>query len=137
VRSRQEVRTFLALRGASADAIGRLLNVCEERGLLNDRACARLWAGQWARRGYAASVIHQRLHEKAIDAETIADAIKTIARASDDAARARLLVARHLGRRGSPPRSRLARTLASRGFDPDVIEQVLHESFGTSSDEQR
>lgn len=134
VRSRQDVRAYLERRGAPRQTITRVLDTCSARGLLDDRACARLWAEHWARRGYASTAISQRLTEKALDAAAIEHAVHAMARTSDDEARAKAVVAGHLGRRTvQPSRSRLARTLASRGFDPDVIERVLCEALDLPS----
>lgn len=134
VRSRQDVRAYLERRGAPRQTITRVLETCSDRGLLDDRACARLWAAHWARRGYAQSAIAQRLSEKALHATTIEDAINEVVRDSDDETRARAVAAQRLGRRTfRPSRSRLARTLAARGFDPDVIERVLCEAFDSPS----
>jgi SOS response regulatory protein OraA/RecX len=132
VRSRQEVQRFLERRGASASTIARILDICQARGVVDDRAYARLWAEHWARLGYARAAIHQRLAEKLVNATAIDHAINLVARDSDDEARARVVVARHL-RRGRPSRSRLARALASRGFEPDVIDRVLSEAFDSPS----
>ena len=136
VRSRQELQQYLKRRGVPAGTARQAVAACAARGLLDDRACARLWAEHWARRGYAGAAIYQRLMEKALDAAAIEQAIRTITRDSDDEARAQAFIARHLDRRTvRPSRSRLARTLASRGFDPDVIERVLCEAveFPSSS----
>jgi len=132
VHSRQEVLQYLKRLGVS-DGVGReVVAECADRGLVDDRACARLWAEHWAKLGYAQAAIHQRLTEKALHATAIEHAINLVTRDSDDEARARVVVARHLSR-GRPPRSRLARALASRGFDPDVIERVLDKAFDVPS----
>src|SRR3989338_7011177 len=112
VRSRQELQQYLKRRGVSVGTARQAVAACADRGLVDDRACARLWAEHWARRGYAGPPIYQRLMEKALDAAAIEHAVHAMARTSDDEARARAVVARNLGRRTvRPSRSRLARTL--------------------------
>ena len=132
VRSGHEVRTYLRRRGVAAETASRAVTALSTtRGVLDDRACARLWADQWARRGYASTAIRVKLSAKGLDDVTIDHAITQLQISSDDDARAREVVARYarsdVGRQG---RARMARTLASRGFDSDLIEQVLNESFG-------
>ena len=92
--------------------------------MVDDRACARLWAGQWARQGYAAAAIRQKLSTKGLETRVVDAAVATLDEAEDDRARARLLIDARL-RRGWAPRERLARWLAARGFDAEVIEHTL------------
>ena len=127
VRSTRDVLTYLERRGASRQITARILAECRALGLLNDRAAARLWAEQWARRGYAAAAIRLKLQAKGFDTQISDEAAARAGSASDDEARARLLVASSLRRQSSRPGrvQRLARVLASRGFDPDLIERVL------------
>ena len=130
VRSTQEVLNYLHRRGVAPRLARRVIGEARARGVLDDHACARLWAEHWARRGYAWSAIRLRLCAKGLDEDAIEQAANQQERASDDDARARLVVARQR-RHGAGPRqrSRLARTLTARGFDTDLIQQVLDESF--------
>lgn len=141
VRSSQEVRAYLTRREVPSSTIARVLTACGARGLLDDRACARLWVEHWMRRGYAVAAIRERLAVKGLDDQTINEVLHPVAHASSDATRAREVVARRLrGGADARQRSRLARTLASRGFDSDVIERVLGASVGhpaPSPDDQR
>ena len=133
VRSTREARAYLRRLGLPEPDVERLIAASRERGLLDDRLAARLWAEQWARAGFAAAAIRHKLTTKGFDAHAIADAAKRAALLCDDEARARLVLARHTRRAsGAAARSRLTRALASRGFDPDVIERVLRESFGST-----
>src|SRR3990167_8099797 len=61
VRSVDAARIYLLERGISPRDAEQALKVCQQRGLLDDRVGARLWAEQWARRGYAWAAIQQRL----------------------------------------------------------------------------
>ena len=127
VRSTRDVLTYLERRGASPNTAARILADCQALGLLDDRAAARLWADQWARRGYASAAIRLKLQAKGFDARVSDEAAARVGPASDDEARARFVVTSVLRRQSSRPgrAQRLARVLASRGFDPELIERVL------------
>ena len=129
VRSTDDVLTYLRRRGVSAGRAARLVAEYQARGWLDDRAAARLWAEHWARAGFASAAVRLKLSAKGFDARTITDVANQVVPPSDDEARARLLAARSARRStGRLARSRLARTLASRGFDSDLIERILDES---------
>ena len=130
VRSTRDVLQYLSRRGLSLQRAASLVGTYQAQGLLDDRAAARLWADHWARQHYADSAIRLKLLAKGFD-EPLAR--NTIARltcdADDDEERARRLLAQHLRRSSRRPiPSRLARLLASRGFDSELIERVLRIS---------
>ena len=120
VCSGQELLAYLARRGVAATAARRAY------GLVDDRACARLWADEWARQGYAWSAIRERLSARGLPADAVSAAARIVGGPSGDAARAQRLVARVRKRRPGAP-ARLARQLAARGFDAELIERVLGE----------
>ena len=131
VRSTRDVTIYLRRRGVAAGTINRAIAALRTRGLVDDDACARLWAEQWARRGYAADAIRAKLAAKGLNDVTIYHAFAQLRITADDDTRAREVAARFLRpATGGRKRARLARTLASRGFDSDQIEQVLNESLG-------
>ena len=66
VRSTHDVRSYLVRHGVSSEAAGEVVQTLRQRGGLNDETCARLWAEQWARRGYAWSVIRHKLEAKGL-----------------------------------------------------------------------
>ena len=158
VRSGEELRAHLRERGVNDSLIQSAVERCGREGLLDDRACATLWAVRLADQGYAASTIRERLLAKGLHATLLHGILASLHTASD-ADRARLLVRDRLrsldanlktlaqdrseratrveGRRGArcDPRlrRRLARLLAQRGFDPDLIDQILNESLGAPS----
>ena len=133
VRSTQEALTYLRRHGVSVNRAERLVSAYHAQGWLDDRASARLWAEQWARRGYATATIRLKLSAKGFDERLIDETIQQRCPASDDEARARAVLAQHMRRHTArPARARLARALASRGFDSDVIERILNESLGPS-----
>ena len=128
VHSKQEISAYLQRRGIQTTVAQRVMAEARANGLINDDACAKLWAEHWARRGYAWSAIRLKLTAKGLSDEVIARAAKTLHMASADLLRARELVNHHLQRtttRNASPR--VWRLLTSRGFDQDVIEQVLTE----------
>lgn len=130
VRSTSEARDYLRHLGMRPSAIQRAVAACQVCGWLDDSACARLWASHWARQGYAWAAIRLKLLEKGLSETSIASATEAMdVTAAGDAERARQVLARHL-RRGAgsaPPRPRLARILASRGFDSETIDHLLRE----------
>ena len=144
VRSTQDVSTYLRRRGISAEATQQVVSEARARGWLDDRACARLWAEHWARQGYAWSAILEKLLAKGLERRVIDEAARDVGASTNDATRARAVAAattrriRSTSRPIHQQRARLARALAVRGFDSDIIEQVLSESLGfTPSDAER
>ena len=147
IRSTKEVRIYLRRRGLAGEAAAVALTECRARGLLDDTAGARLWSEHWARRGYAWAAIRLKLSAKGFDEQAITAAERIHGTQGQDEARARHAVtvycertSRRVGpslslgipRRGIPrPKAEgLARTLASRGFDSDLIERILHDAIG-------
>jgi SOS response regulatory protein OraA/RecX len=137
VRSTSEVRAYLKRRGLSVAIAQRIVADLVSRGALDDQACAKLWASHLARAGYAWVAIQRRLSAKGLDDETIGQVGRSAGIAPSDAERARQIVAERLRglqkshrTRGTAAKdlNRLARFLRSRGFDQDVIEQVLSEA---------
>ena len=141
VRSVHEALEYLSRRGITPRDAHQAVVEAQARGLLDDKVAARLWAEHWARRGYAWAMIRVKLREKGIDERTITELANRHDATEEDGAVARRLIEAFLRRSSDPPRrqrSSLARTLASRGFDSDLIEQVLNEAVGPiTSDAER
>ncbi len=139
--STSELRAYLRRHIVAERLIEPLIAEGTRSGWLDDRACTKLWALTLAERGYAWDAIREQLLTKGLDATLLERVLTSLRHVEDDAARARLVVASRLRGRAQPDRrlrTRLARLLAQRGFDPDLIEQVLHESCGsTPSDAER
>ena len=129
VRSTREVLRYLHRRGVPSNDATRLVRSYHRQGWLDDQIGVRLWAEQWARRGYAAAAIRVKLIDKGFDAHCIKETLNQFFPPTEDALRARAFLA-HRARHapGSASRTRLARLLAARGFEPDLIEQLLGES---------
>ena len=134
VRSTRELRAYLAARRVGSEAAERLIREYERSGALDDRACARLWAEQWARRQYAWNTIRERLITKGLPTDAIESAAQSVGHPAAERSRARALVARAARGGGRLAWSRLARTLASRGFDPELIDEVLRNALGPDPD---
>jgi len=126
VRSSRDVREYLSRLGA-APAAGRAAEAaCRDRGLIDDAAAAVLWAGQWARQGYARAAVRERLAVKGFDAGVIDRALGRPDPGAEVRRAAALIERRR--RRGRPGRAALARVLAAKGYDHDVIEQAVNRS---------
>ena len=127
VRSTVETLAHLRSRGISAATATRVIAACHAQSLLDDEACARLWAEHWARRGYAWAFIREHLAAKGLSEPVMARAARHVgAAAADDVARAQDALASRPRTGPAPlPRARLARRLAARGFDDDTIARVL------------
>jgi SOS response regulatory protein OraA/RecX len=123
VRSTQEALTYLRRLGVSPAAATQIVNDVRARGLLDDRACARLWADHWARAGYAESAVRAKLSAKGFGEAAIREAVEHLGLPASEEARARELAGTLLRR----PAGQVARRLASRGFSEDVIERVVRE----------
>lgn len=127
VRSTVETLAHLRSRGISAATATRVIAACHAQSLLDDEACARLWAEHWARRGYAWALIREKLSAKGLPNFAIDRAARHVgSTATADVARAQhALVSRTRVGLGPFQRTQLARRLAARGFDDETIERVL------------
>ena len=128
-RSRADVAAYLRRRGLSPTAALDVTRALQRCGAVDDRACAKLWMQRLADEGYAWPTIRERLRKKQLS-ERLIHELLTDARHEPDDRRLRAIATARLARLpASDPRRhrRLARYLASRGFDPDLITQVLAE----------
>lgn len=136
VRSIHELRAHLQASQVSDRTAASVIAACARQGLVDDRACAKLWAVKLADRGYAWAAVREQLLNKGLEPRVIAQVLAPLASREPDAARARLLLEREMDRgraaRGRTSRRRLharwARLLARRGFEPDLIAQVFADS---------
>lgn len=128
-RSRREVIAYLEKQGVPAQAQAALLAACEARGLIDDPAAARLCAQHWLDQGYAWAAVRERLRTKGFDDRTLHSLDAQGRFAGDEVSRAGRVAARLRGRSSAA----VARALASRGFDPDVVERVVSDTFGSST----
>ena len=127
VRSVHEVRAYLQQHGLTARLTARVIAAGVSRGLLDDQAAAALWVEHWARHGYAWAAIRAKLAAKGFDERVVAEAGRGSGVMQTDEARARAVVQRAATRTTSANRLRVARRLAGRGFDQDIIERILED----------
>jgi SOS response regulatory protein OraA/RecX len=125
VRSAHEVLAYLKRHQVSPRLLAHIVATCRAQGLVNDAACARLWAEEWARRGWAWGAIRGKLEAKGLPEEAIGTAEAQLGGEGGDRGRAQELIEQH-GSAHPEARARIARRLASRGFDPELIERLLH-----------
>ena len=130
-RSTDELRTYLRTKQVPPALIPPVVQHATEAGLLDDRACAILWATRLADQGYARQVIRQRLEAKGLAVSLVSRVLASRGGQDDEASRAREVVQRVLRRsptvRDLRTARRLTRLLAQRGFDSDLIDRVLAE----------
>ena len=124
VRSRSEVLAYLDRRGISPQTAARALEAASALGVVDDRACARLWCGHWARQGYAASAIEVKLKARLIGVSAIRQAIKALQNEQNDLTRAQTYL-NQVARTGRKTAKQLAHALSRRGFDEETIEQII------------
>ncbi len=130
-RSTAQLRAFLAARHLPASLTETLIARCTQEGLLDDAACAMLWARTLRERGYALTAIREQLMEKRLPAGAIERALASLRAEASDALWAVELVRQQRQRRGASAAAtpqRLARWLAAHGFDEDVIADALSGS---------
>ncbi|MBI3010331.1 MAG: RecX family transcriptional regulator [Candidatus Omnitrophica bacterium] len=130
VRSVEQVRCYLRQHGVNAAAARKVIADCRVRGLLDDAACAQLWAQNWARQGYGWAAIREKLKAKGLEDSSIACAENQLGGFEGEMERAEEWMRRYKWRnKGNAPlqRLRLANRLRSRGFDTDVVERLLGE----------
>lgn len=121
VCSRSEVLAYLRRRGLPPQTAARALEAAAALGVVDDRACARLWCSHWARQNYAAAAIEERLSAKGIGPAAIRQALADLKKEEGDRSRARRWI-RSQKRRSD---AQLLRALAARGFDEELIEELI------------
>jgi regulatory protein len=132
-RSRAQLETRLAIKGAPADVVAKVLDRFEQVGLVDDAEFARsLVRSKQAGRGLAGRALRQELRRSGVDDETAADALAAID-PDDELARAEALVAKRLpATRGLPTAkrvSRLAGMLARKGYPSALALQVVRAAL--------
>ena len=122
MRSRHELTQYLQRHEVRAHEIPRIVRECERRGILNDQACARLWAEHWMRAGFGWLAIRDKLSAKGLEESIVVDVEHRLGQDEEERARAWL----DSRSRGGFTTSR-ARQLIARGFDPDIVERIIPE----------
>lgn len=124
--SRAELACKLARQGAAPAQVAAVLDECAAQGLQSDARFAEALVASRVRRGQGALRIRRELAERGV-AEALIEAALAGAGA-DWCALAREVYRRKYGAEPAadwPERARRARFLGYRGFDADVIREVL------------
>jgi regulatory protein len=132
-RSRAQLETRLAAKGAPPDVAARVLDRFEEVGLIDDAEFARaLVRTKRATRGLGGRALRQELRRSGVDDETAAEALDEVD-PEDERATARALIAKRLpSTRGLPYEKRLARLsglLARKGYPSGLAYRVVREAL--------
>ena len=136
-RSSAELRAHLRQHGVPDAVQDSALAECARLGWIDDRACAALWADTFVERGFAWGRIREHLLAKGLDGELIARVLQPFAAQATDEHRASAWIHDRLrGRRLADPREqgRVARLLAARGFDHELIGRVIAAASDSPQD---
>ncbi len=120
-RTRAGMREKLQARGFPAEEIGAALARAIELGYLDDRRAAGALVQRQIERGSSRALLTLRLEEAGVEAPLVAELLAGVA---PDLELAQAAVARW-SRTQPPSAGRLARLLASRGFDEELIEALI------------
>jgi len=115
-RSAAELDARLAQRGVTESEREQALETLERIGYLDDERFARTRAEQLAARGSGNALIRHDLEGRGLEEEHVEAALAALEPERERAARI-------LERRG--PGAKTARYLASRGFSPDALENLV------------
>jgi regulatory protein len=132
-RSRAQLESKLAAKGASPEVAAAVLDRFEQVGLVDDAEFARsLVRSRQASRGLAGRALRQELRRSGIEDEVAAGALAELD-PEQEVARARALVAKRLpATRGLPQPKRVARLsgmLARKGYPSSLAFQVVREAL--------
>jgi len=132
-RTRAELETDLARRGADPRASAAVLDRFEEVGLIDDAAFANLWVESRHRgKALARSVLRQELRQRGVDPQVIDEAVDAIGE-DDEWVRAREFARRKVRiKSGEDPRKamqRLAGQLARKGYPAGMCFTVAREAL--------
>jgi regulatory protein len=132
-RSRAQLESKLAAKGAAPDVAARVLDRFTEVGLVDDAEFARaLVRSRQASRGLAGRALRQELRRSGIDDETAAEAVADLD-PDQELATARALVAKRLpstrGLAHTKAMSRLIGMLARKGYSGSLAMTVVREAL--------
>ena len=123
--------TRLQRRGYPAAVINMVMEALTQRGALNDRQFATLWARSRAMSAHGSRAITRELSAHGIAPPIIADTLTALRSDYDERAAAHQFAERRLARYRceSVPTQwrRLSAQLARRAFPGDIIEDVLRQ----------
>ncbi len=123
VRSTRDVTAYLTRLGFNTRQAQSVVEKFVQKGLLNDRACARLWAEHFARKGLSRPLIRLKLSGKGLGDYAL-EAIQELD-VADDRQRALSLVNQWQAKSSRLGKLSLARRLAAYGFDEELINELI------------
>jgi regulatory protein len=138
-RTRSELETDLARRGADPDACAAVLDRFEEVGLIDDASFAHAWVESRHRsKALARSVLRRELTHRGVDREVVDEAMESIDD-EDEWQRAREFARKKFrARREEDPlkaMNRLAGQLARKGYPANVCFTVAREVLAAVSEQ--
>lgn len=133
--SRMELEAKLRQRGWAAELIGRVIQRLEELGMVDDQKLGELLIEEWQKKGVVGQeLLRAKLLRRGLKPELVegllnqATAGRDLRQEAMALGRARL--ARLRGLNGLVQRRRLAGFLLRRGFDPELVEEVVEKLTG-------
>ena len=131
-RSRRELLDRLKRKGFDSDVAGFVVETLAERGFVDDREFARLWADERMRlRPVGSRRLRQELAAKGVPADVVADVVKATYETHPEAGLARRVLDKRSRRTGvdePKARARLHAFLVRRGFSHATAAQAIRES---------
>ncbi len=132
-RTRSELATTLRERNVPDDVAQRVLDRCEEVGLIDDRLFARMWVESRQRaRSLSGRALRSELRRKGIRDEWIDEALEQVG-PEDERDAARAVAASKARSVVGLPRAtqvrRLSGALARKGYGPGLTAQVVREAL--------
>ncbi len=125
-RTAADLRTRLARKGFPPSAIEASLERAIALGYVDDLRAARARAAKILAKGVARALTEQKLRDGGVPSRVVSE---VMTEAPEDRVLAQTALARRFRSR-LPSSERAARFLAGRGFDPDLIEDVVRTLAG-------
>ncbi|MBE3571454.1 MAG: regulatory protein RecX [Moorella humiferrea] len=129
--SEYEIREKLLAKGFTEEAVTEVLERLKAAGFLDDVRFARNWAAyRMATHPSGSRRLRQELQGRGVPSEMAAAVVADLLPREEELEAARSLAERHRPRRGENREKyarRLARFLWQRGFDFEIVRQVLGE----------
>ena len=134
-RSRVDIARRLNRRGIPETIVEETLAEMERRGLLNDRAYARLWAdGRTLSRPRSSRMVRSELIAQGVDGALATEAVEEI----DDNANALTLArkrARHFQGEYAVYQRRTSAALMRRGFSHEIVRSAMQTAWDERDDD--
>lgn len=131
-RTEKEMALKLKARGCGPDTSGRVIEFLKKQRLIDDLAYAKeLIASRMRDNPRGKYALEHELKQKGIAEGTIAEAFERMEGSFDEKEMAERLAMKKMSERamrtGANVRGRLYRFLASKGFDPDTVDDAVRK----------